>query len=217
MGTEVGQLGGYGLQRANSRAAHILRRIAKSILSSLTRYLHTHIPSTLELKVLFELVQTSYARFCGVRICPTVFGPMRYFIGVALTPTGPMPAAIPRAPPPHLSLSPLSRQLLSLLSHVTCRSITIFGDDRAPDLGSRPCIQHCQWRESPLSVCESRATQTPARQGISPEGPGSRRTRDFMPHFTKNTARIDVRSQPAQVPLLLVLYGAMERLIGLRA
>jgi hypothetical protein len=34
--------------------------------------------------------------FCGVRICPAGFGLMRYFIGVALKPTGPTPAVIPR-------------------------------------------------------------------------------------------------------------------------
>ena len=60
------------------------------------RYQHTHIPSMLELKVPFAFARTRYARFCGVRICLAVFGLMRYFIGVALTLTGPTPAVIPR-------------------------------------------------------------------------------------------------------------------------
>jgi hypothetical protein len=44
----------------------------------------------------FASARTSYARFCGVQICLAVFGLMRYFIGVAPMPTGPMSAVIPR-------------------------------------------------------------------------------------------------------------------------
>jgi hypothetical protein len=83
-------------ERANSHAAQLFRRIAKGIILSSKRYQHTHIPSMLELKVTFAFVRTRYARFCGVRICPAGFGLMRYFIGVALMPTGPTPAVIQR-------------------------------------------------------------------------------------------------------------------------
>jgi hypothetical protein len=68
----------------------------KGIILSSKRYHHTHIPSMLELKGPFAFVRTRYARFCAVRICLAVFGLMRYFIGVALTPTGLTPAVIPR-------------------------------------------------------------------------------------------------------------------------
>ncbi len=53
-------------------------------------------PSMLELKVPFASARTRYARFCGVQICLAVFGLMRYFIGVAPMPTGPMPVVILR-------------------------------------------------------------------------------------------------------------------------
>ena len=84
-------------ERANSHAAQLFRRIAKGIILSSKRYQHTHIePSMPELKVPFASARTRYARFCGVQIRLAVFGLMRYFIGVALTPTGPTPAVIPR-------------------------------------------------------------------------------------------------------------------------
>jgi hypothetical protein len=44
----------------------------------------------------FAFVRTRYARFCGVQICPAGVGLMRYFTGVALMPTGPTSAVIPR-------------------------------------------------------------------------------------------------------------------------
>ena len=81
-------------ERANLHAAPLLRRIAQGIILSSKRYQHTHIPSMLESKVPFAFARTRYARFCGVRICLAVFGLMRYFI--ALMPTGPTPAVIPR-------------------------------------------------------------------------------------------------------------------------
>ena len=83
-------------ERANLHAAPLLMRIAQGIILSSKRYQHTHIPSMLELKVPFASARTRYARFCGVQICIAVFGLMRYFIGVAPMPTGPMPVVIPR-------------------------------------------------------------------------------------------------------------------------
>ncbi len=77
-------------------AAPLFRRIAQGIILSSKRYQHTHIASMLELKVPFASARTRYARFCGVPICLAVFGLMRYFIGVAPMPTGPMPVVIPR-------------------------------------------------------------------------------------------------------------------------
>jgi hypothetical protein len=63
------------------------------VIEEVPAYTHTFM---LELKVPFAFVRTRYARFCAVRTCLAVFGLMRYFIGVVLTPTGPTPAVIPR-------------------------------------------------------------------------------------------------------------------------
>jgi hypothetical protein len=48
---------------ANLHAAPLSKCIAKGIILSSKRYQHTHIPSMLELKVLFAFARTRFARF----------------------------------------------------------------------------------------------------------------------------------------------------------